>query len=863
MKPFLLLFVLFPLVAFSQLNEHFDDGNFNQNPKWTGTQNKFRVDAQKQLQLYDSVADTAWLSTPFHRYPQTEWQVWAKVAFSPSSNNFVRIFLSANSPDLTPVSNGYYLQLGERGSNDAIELFRKSDDTLVSVCRGTEGLLAKAFAIRIKVTCDSLGNWQLFADPKGGDNFRKEAEGKDDFSHSTSSFFGFYCQYSRSYAKKFFFDDIYAGPPLVDTLPPVADSVFVSSDSTLVLFFNENIDSLSAMQPGNYKLLPDAENPAALHFLSGRKSVALTFSRHFKRNRQYKMTVSGIKDDAGNQMTGQTISFVYVHPLPYDVVFNEIMADPVPVVKLPGFEYLELYNRLPVTVDLAGWQLKLGKSTKVFGKATIAGGGYLILCKEEARDAFSAYGPAYGFKSFSLTNSGEDLKLFDRKGHLISSVQYAKSWYNNKDKSNGGWSLEQVNPANICSGSDNWKVAGNQTGGTPGKQNSVFDTQITRPEISKLQVPDDHSVVLTFTQKMDSASMAHSLFYKILPNAGQVEKMAVSTDNKSVKQVFAEAFDTATIYTLTVLGDIQNCMGTAMAGDTAVRFGLPQKAGKGDVVINEVLFYPLEGGVDYVELYNRSQKTIDLSALILGTVRKSPPNPPDSLFYDLSFSQNLLLPGTYVLLTSSPEKVKAQYTAKNPGAFLRVAPFPAFGKEAGSVLLYRQLHKIDAFDYSEKMQYPLLTYTQGVSLERVSADGQTNDANNWHSAAESAGFGTPGYRNSQSVSVNPDSINGTIDIEPDIFSPDNDGYQDVLHVKYKFETSGNTLTINIFNISGQLIRRLVNNEYTGTDGVVSWDGLKDDGTKAPVGIYVLYIEVFDQQGKVMQWKKTAVLATKL
>jgi hypothetical protein len=442
-------------------------------------------------------------------------------------------------------------------------------------------------------------------------------------------------------------------------------------------------------------------------------------------------------------------------------------------------------------------------------------------------------------------------------------VQYDKSWYGDNAKANGGWSLEQINPENTCSGADNWEAADNNVGGTPGEKNSVYSTQVILPEISTLQIPDGHTIELSFTQKMDSSGLVNPDFYSVSPNAGQINKTMISSNHKRIMLTFSADFDTATIYTLTVSGNIQNCMGKAMAGDTAVRFGLPQTVNNGDVVINEVLFYPLQGGADYVELYNRSHKTVDLSSLILGTVKKSPPNPPDSLFYDITFDQILLLPGDYVLLTSSPQKVKTQYVTKNPKAFLQVVPFPVLNKDEGSILLYRQLHKIDAFDYSEKMQYPLLNYTQGVALERVSVDGKTSDPNNWHSAAENVGFGTPGYRNSQSVSVNPDSIRGEIDIDPEIFSPDNDGYQDVLHIKYKFETAGNTMTINIFSSSGQLVRRLINNEYVGTDGVVSWNGLKDDGTKALVGIYVLYIKVFDQKGKVMQFKKTAVLAAKL
>ena len=862
MKPFLLLLVLFPVVAFSQVNEHFNDGNFTSNPSWSGTTGKFIVNTQKQLQLYDSIAGKAWLSTVFHMLPKTEWQFWVKAGFSPSSKNFIRIFLASDTPDVTQMKKGYYLQLGEAGSNDALVLVRKSGDSTVSVCRGSEGLLSGAFEIRVKVLRDKTGDWQLFVDSSGGENFHKEAEGHDDCC-STSSFFGLYCQYTRSNAKKIFFDDIYAGFPQVDTLAPVTDSVAVTSDSTLTLFFNESVDSLSATSKADYQLLPAAGKILNIILSPEKKDIMLTFSEHFKRNQGYEISISGITDRVGNRMKKQTISFVYVNPQPNDVVFNEIMADPTPVVGLPDFEYLELFNRSAADIDMEGWKLMLGKTTRTFGKVVIASGGFLILCKEEAREAFSAYGKTLVFKSFSLTNGGEELELLDTKGQLITKVQYDKSWYGNGAKAEGGWSLEQINPENICSGGDNWKAADNSVGGTPGKQNSVYNTMINLPGISTLHVLNDHALELSFSQKMDSNLLVNTEFYTVSPGVGQIKNISVSSDHKHIVQEMDGVFDTATIYELTVSGSIQNCMGTTMGHDTTLRFGLPQSVKNRDVVINEVLFYPLTEGVDYVELYNRSQKTIDLSSLILGTVKNSPPNPPDTLFYPLTFTQTLLFPGDFMVLTSSPGKVKAQYATKNPKAFLRMMPFPAYNKDAGSVLLFSKLHKIDAFDYTEKMQYPLLRYTQGVALERISVNGKTNNPDNWHSAAESAGFGTPGYRNSQSVSVNPDSIRGEIDIDPEIFSPDNDGYQDILHIKYKFKTSGNTMTINIFSTSGQLVRKLVNNAYVGTDGVVLWNGLKDDGTKALVGIYVFYIRVFDQNGKVMQFKKTAVLAAKL
>ena len=862
MKPLIFLLLLFPSLALAQVSDAFDNTDLSQNPPWTGTLQRFTVNAAHQLQLHDTTADTAWLFTPAKMFRQTEWRFWIKVAFSPSSRNFVRIFLNAGHSVPEKISRAYFLQLGEKGSADALELFRKSHDTLISVCRGPDGQLAGPFALHIKVLRDSSGNWQIWSDSAGNGAFVKEAEGQD-ARYKNLGFFGLYCRYSRSYSRKIYFDNIYVGPPLTDTLPPHADSVVVVNDTTLDVFFSESLDTSTAKNPGQYRLSPATGKVKRILFSGNSRTVRLIFDTPFQNQQAYSLILTGIEDKAGNRLKNQTLSFVFVRLQPYDVVINEIMADPTPVVGLPGYEYLELLNRTSVNLDLKGWKLVLGKSARTFGHVLLPARGYLILCKNDAAGAFSPFGKVYGFHSFNLTNTGEHLQLFDEKKQLISSVQYDKSWYRDQEKADGGWSLEQINPENICSDGANWKASVDPRGGTPGKRNSVFGSVVSKPAVTLLQVPDARTLELRFSEIMDSLELSSPENYSVSPGENNIESATAADGGTSVNLRLASAIDTATVYHLTVSGNLKNCRGTASGKDTSLRFGLPQLPQEMDVVINEVLFYPLEGGADYVELYNRSHKIIDVSSLILGTVKKKPPNPPDSLFYDLSFTQKLFFPGDYLLLTASPEKVKAQYRTEDPGAFFKVVPFPVFNKDKGSVLLYRQLHKIDAFDYSEKMQYPLLNYTQGVALERISTEVPANNPDNWHSAAESAGFGTPGYKNSQSAGLRPDSLPGEITVRPEIFSPDNDGYQDVLHVYYHFKTSGNTVSITVFNAAGQPVRRLANNVYAGISGVFSWDGLQDDGSKAPEGIYILSIRAFDGKGHVGRWKKTAVLATKL
>ena len=114
--------------------DDFEDGNFTENPSWKGTQNKFKVNSDKQLQLDDSMEAEAYLSTSNAISGDTEWRIWVKLGFSPSANNNARIYLVSNQENLSGTLNGYFLQLGESGSNDAIELFKQEGESESSVC---------------------------------------------------------------------------------------------------------------------------------------------------------------------------------------------------------------------------------------------------------------------------------------------------------------------------------------------------------------------------------------------------------------------------------------------------------------------------------------------------------------------------------------------------------------------------------------------------------------------------------------------------------------------------------------------------------------------------------------------------------
>ena len=858
----ILLFVL-TQNCFSQTSDNFEDGNFTENPEWTGNQSLFKVNSSFQLQLNDSESNQSYLSTGNEMVINTEWQCWIKLSFSPSSNNFARYYLVSNQQILTAPLNGYFLQFGESGSSDAIELFRQDGNNITSICRGSEGIISSSFEIRVKVTQDGGGIWKLYVDQSGGEDFVLEAQGVDNTYTQTQSI-GFLCKYTSSNSSKMYFDDVYAGPPIVDTIPPEMLSIIAETDSTATLIFDEILNEGSCTNTNNYLVNNSIGKPqTSLRDASNPTMINLEFSSKFNLGQNYEISVSGVKDLAENVMNPQQIEFSYYYTQPYDIVINEIMADPTPVVALPDFEYLELYNQSGISIDLEGWTLTIGTSDKIFESVILEANSYLIVAKETAYEELSSYGNFYGFSTFSLTNSGQTIVLKDDKNITISSVTYSSSWYNNPIKEDGGWSLEQINQTNVCSGSENWTASDDLHGGTPGTVNSVNSDIVFYPTVSRLDVVNNNTIQVFFSQNMDMESLINKGAYEVNNDIGNPDYIFTFEDEPDkIELYFDSEFKHGKKYELLLKTSLRNCMQLNMEYDTVMYFGLPDTVYYNDVVINEILFNPWTNGVDYVELYNRSEKVVDLSTLQIGSIKNSPPNPPDTTTYNIVNHQQLMMPDEYMVLTTSPEAVKSQYYTINPSAFTEVTPFPSYNNTEGKVLLTSYGNIIvDTLNYSEEMQFPLLLYYDGVALERINPEMPSSDKNNWHSAAESVGFGTPGYQNSQYVSTQ--SSSDEIVIVPEIFSPDNDGSDDVINIKYKFTEPGYVMSVTIFNSSGYLIKDLVNNEYLGTEGSVSWDGIQNNNSKAPVGIYVFYITVYDTSGIVKKYKKIGVLASKL
>jgi hypothetical protein len=277
----------------------------------------------------------------------------------------------------------------------------------------------------------------------------------------------------------------------------------------------------------------------------------------------------------------------------------------------------------------------------------------------------------------------------------------------------------------------------------------------------------------------------------------------------------------------------------------------------GDLVINEVLFNPASGGVDYVELYNRSEKVLTLNQLQF--IERDPMGNALSDLGTISGLEQLMHPGDYFVFSTDPRIVEQHYTVQNPQWLFEMKGLPNWPDDAGIVVLARDTFQIfDSLAYSADWHYDLLADDNGVSLERISIDGNSNDPANWFSAAASANFGTPTFKNSQFFAE--PGLPGEISVIPEVFSPDHDGFNDQLTILLSFDDPGYSVTVQVYDARGRFIRELANNLLPGAETKLRWDGISNDGQKADPGIYVIYFKIFNPQGNTFIEKRKCVLA---
>ncbi len=326
----------------------------------------------------------------------------------------------------------------------------------------------------------------------------------------------------------------------------------------------------------------------------------------------YTTTVNTIKDIKGNtSVTPQSKTLFYRKPYNAklnDIVINEIFPDPSPQVDLPSVEFIELYNRSTEDIGLAGFKYSDPSSTATFGNDSIKANSYLILCAKADTLEFKKYGKVIGLSPWpSLNNTSDVVTLANQNGTVISSVSYTDTWYRDAIKKAGGWTLERIDPYSTCDGPTAWKASNDPSGGTPGKQNSVYisNYDALALKVDSFSKQSDSTLLIVFSKSLDQSFLITGNF-----NLQPISVLkSINSDISQQKIILTyQKFQPSTSYQLQ-LSNLTDCSGKTLTGATNFSFKTPAlRTDTAKLIISEIFADPSpEVGlplVEFVEVYN-------------------------------------------------------------------------------------------------------------------------------------------------------------------------------------------------------------------------------------------------------------------
>lgn len=820
----------------AQIIDDFQDADLNIAPTWFGMQSAFTTSNGALRSASTNPNASFYLSTQFGLNGDLTWNLKIKLLFNTSSLNYTDVYLMADSMNLAKSNNAYFVRFG--GSQDEISLYKTFNKTTSKILDGTDAVLNS-----------SNNNFELMVHRKG-DTFtlshlnlntqKLTTEGLvEDKSFYQLPYCGIVIRQSTStFFGKHYFDDLYIGPPVRDTIAPVLDSVKCLNSKSIGLYFNEPMDSWMMNKAERFHLNGERLQLDSMTNALDHSFWKLYVNAQLKPNFFYEMEIDSVGDLFKNLAFNINKSFICLepsYPLAGDLLIDELMVDPEPSVGLPEREYIELRNVSNKFISLKNCSLRDPGSKIDLPPIVLFPDSFHLIYN----------GP-------SLNNSEDQVSLY-YMDTLLHVVKYDLKTYQDPNKANGGYSIEMIDPHQICL-KGNWKASVDVNGGTPGRVNSVdrrLPQDTAAPKITSMVPLDGPSFNLTFDELPDLTQSSSMSFYL---NSMQLNPIVSVLNDTTLVVSVNSNIHTDSIYKLTI-GGFMDCSGNR-SSTYSYMIQWPTDSKVSDLMFNEVLFNPKSGGSDFIELFNNSNHVLNLKEHYIASI--------DDFgsymeMYQLTEKDILLRPKEYVLISEDIAGVCKQYNCgTHSNIRLKVKQLPSMSDDYGRLSLVNVGGDvIDSMTYSAHWHFEKLDDKEGISLEKVNPMVKSGNKFNWHSAAFSSGFATPAKENSQFV--HEIKTEKPISLSNNIISPDLDGKDDLCIIRYQLNEADAVCTAEVYDLSGQLIKSLLNHMTIGTEGQFAWDGTDNNGQIPATGIYVLLLELRYANGKSIKEHLTLIL----
>ena len=590
------------------------------------------------------------------------------------------------------------------------------------------------------------------------------------------------------------------------------------------------------------------------------------------------------------------------------MVINEVMASPKGAKGLPETDYVELYNTTDHTISLKGWSFIYDGTVIRLPDVPLAANRYAVLYRKGKSLPLGKKVLGLGFSNFppNMSDEGKQLTLKDSSGTVIHSYTYPKAKAGRSIERGEGdkWHLSS-DPRGGTPGEENSESTPDEPEKPKASLGDVLInevmadprglTKLPATEYVELHNTTDHEIDLegwAFVYDKTIIPLPEAELsaggYAVLYKAGREISVADGAAEVALKRFPANMVNAGKPLALkdpsgTVIHSytypkakagrsIERGEGDKWHLSTDLRGGTPgeensegaldkpdepdepdepnkpnepdatEQVEPREVVLNEILFDPQPRGSEYIELYNRSDRTLSTHGLSIA-LRKSDGHLGTR--HSLTSLATTLAPGDYLVLTSDPNGVASLF--RTPALdVIRRFKLPALNNQGATIVLLRTADStvVDEVTYSAKWHSSAVKIRRGVALERISPDGSSQEAANWTSASSETGYGTPGYKNSQSGTSSQIEEGATIS-EPEY----NASTRDYL-IRYQMDKPDYRCQMAVYSSNGQKVAVIANNQLLTPEGEIRWDG-----AGLSPGVYIFHVELYHPDGSSQHIRK--------
>ncbi|MGY6522436.1 MAG: lamin tail domain-containing protein [Mongoliitalea sp.] len=645
---------------------------------------------------------------------------------------------------------------------------------------------------------------------------------------------------------------------IFDRTAPEVASVLALSSNRLLVIFSEPIDRAFAMGLEQFQV--NMRLPSRIEFTNQPNELILEYATAFQVDESYSLRYIGIIDLFGNVQEEGVFDFVFREQKALafkDIIINELMPAPRAGNVLPNVEYVELYNRTDELLALEGLQWANSRRVTQIPAFVLPPKSYILLTPRNQVHQFESFGSVVGLTGWpALLNSADQVRLMDAHGRVLDSLSYTTANFGGSAFASGGYSLEIANPDILCDLPSNLRSSSSPNRGTPGKINAIFNPNPDRTPftLDRATVLDSTRILLSFSKILGDLSQMKLQFSPAL----EIAEISFGENRTLVMLRLSQPIERGKRYKLSV-DRLWDCTGRELDESRNATFVIwPFDPGIDEIVINELLANPRTGTPRFVEIYNSSDKYLNLQDWKLANVNSSGEVANRRILFTEPY---VIEPYGFLVFTTDALQLKQEYPKGEEVRFVEVSSLPSYPIAGGTVVLLNGDESIsEFFTYHDRMHHRLLRDSRGVSLERLTAEVSSQDPANWTSASSSMGFATPGFRNSQSFVFGNDAA--SIRIYPEIFVPEAPGEQGFCTISYQLEQSGMVGSIQIYGTDGRRVKEICQNAIWGHQGFYVWEGVDDAGRKVRPGYYIVFVEIFDLNGTIKHIKKTVAVGTR-